>query len=217
MALKDIVEKYKKSINYKPISEKMRSDMLSFSLSEFSNAPNYYKITFRNSLGESYEIDVRIQSAKKQNVLELLTIPNEYELYGNIFTYDNKEWLVYDYNDVATFPEIIALRLNKVLTFKHNGENKSFPCSLVNVKAQSLSQETLVSLPQGKVEVVAQKNDVTELVKPTTRFLLGTSVFEVESVDKESKDGVISFIMSVVNKQIDDRSEKEKISYDELW
>ena len=88
---------------------------------------------------------------------------------------------------------------------------------MVNVRAQTLFQDAVISLPQGQLEVVAQKNEITSLIKPTTRFILNTSSYEVESVDSESKDGVISFIMSTVNKRADDRTEKEKVSVSELW
>ena len=217
MALKEIVDQYKKSINYKEGTDGMRSEMDDFMFSEFPHAPNYYKLKFSNEQGNEYDIDVRVQNSKNSNTLEILTLPQERNLAGNTFTYNDKEWLVYDYNDVDKFPKIIALRLNRILSFNHEGEVKTFPCSLINVRAQTLFQDSVISLPQGQLEVVAQRNKITELVKPKTRFLLNTSVYEVESVDIEGKEGVISFIMSVVNRRLDDRTEKEKVTFDELW
>lgn len=148
----------------------------------FADSPFYRKI-----LVNDVEVEVRLITTKDLGERLILFRPSTTVDVGDRVNIDGESWLVFGFNDNEVYPKAIIRLTNDSLRWKDSeGTLHSQPCLATNeqyTKYEIEPNRYSVNLVRGGVYIYAPLNAETVSIKPSTRFIVGSQVYEVHGVD----------------------------------
>ena len=117
---------------------------------------------------------------------------------GNIITIRNEKWLVIGlFKDNTVFQTAQVQKCNTLLKWIDNNQIHSYPCILeFNTRSNfGVKDDRIMSLADGRRQVIVGQNEHTRKIKRDKRFLFGGEAFIVIDFDNVSDEGITNLAL----------------------
>lgn len=133
-------------------------------------------------------VDTRVKPGKDYKNKSLLFRPNAVAHIGELITFDSESWLVFDFTfNEKVFPKADIQLCNEIIRWKdRDGSLVEYDCVAAAsryIKYDIRANRYDVELLQGGMFVYVSLNEDTRNIKPSQRFIIGGSVYEISGID----------------------------------
>lgn len=180
------------------LKERYEKDTNRFIFESFENSPTYRDINvyeFGESIGT---YGVRVNMIERMgNIRSILLKPGETLTVGNMATFEERTWLLYDkFGYYESGVKMTAMRTNHNLTWKdEEGVLNSKRCYASSSDIGSKSKQSRanieynkydVRLPYGQLYVFIETTEATKDINLNYRFIINNIVYETIGLDNTS-------------------------------
>jgi hypothetical protein len=165
----------------------------------FKDSPSYEEVYINHAINPT---GVQIISDTKQPNIKIIVMhPNDSIHAGDyVFRtkYEEEYWLCTGYDPTSIYSRGFIEKCNTTLKWiDENGDLLSYPCVFYyGAKANfGTYADRVMTLPDGRRQVVVQKNEHTMKIKRNDRFIFGGNVFQVIDHDYVSDEGIVNINM----------------------
>jgi hypothetical protein len=182
---------------------------------EFKEYLEYAVNTFDVNINHLSTIKMVIQNTsaldKTNTTNELmigLTALNNIVVVGDIVTWKNKDWIIVskDNKVIDNCHKVLIQKSTSTLKFYPNQSSvlSEVPCIVGNNVNLGSSENNYMTLPDKKINVITPNTTSTIQIKEGRRFILGTNVYKVDSINDISPIGLLNIRMSWTEKNSND-------------
>lgn len=194
MSYLDIIRKLN---NYNDTTSATVSQGKSLENMYFTNDPSYRNAILHKHDLTNEQIDIRIKNVSKTvNEKKIILRPDTIVDIGTYIEFDNKFYIVDEYESNSTSPYCKVVLCNQYLRLDVNNK---IPC-IVEGESYGVKifqgNNDFISDTDTKVKITVPRNDVTLSVKPDTRFIFGNSKYGIYRIGDIAtyQDGLLVFI-----------------------
>ncbi len=214
--------------------ESLKNNSVVFAQKNFHKSPSYRRMAVNSIKYPTLtEIDARVMSIERMgDIREILFRPHEGVEVGAYLTFDGDTWLVYDmYGSIDSGKsKVIVERCTEKLRWKDaNDVSHEVYCVASATQLGSKSNQGKnalewnkydVRLPLGQIFVFVQRNELTEQLTMSQRFIFGSNAYEITGFDDVTSTGAdglgfIQITVAITTKRDEDDFEN-KIAYNKL-
>lgn len=182
----------------------------------FVYANNYYEIEIEKNNGSNIfeTIGVRIDKAVNANTgvklsddyKKIIFSQNPGLVLGKKFSFGENIWLTTDISSLYTNScSCIVRRCNNVIRYQDDDGYDSEPCVIdYNSSGNQLDIKQDIILPTKVIKLYVQNNKITNQIKVNNRFIFGSQVFKVISLEdynriktNDKHIGILTFILEL--------------------
>ncbi|ALA47843.1 hypothetical protein ABE137_12675 [Brevibacillus laterosporus] len=201
---------YQKMIgaNNTSLSQAYINDTIAHENEFFNDSPS-----FKTVLVNHTQMDCIVSHTKKSTKLELLFRPKSVLGKGMYINYKSDVYLITEFIPNEIYPKATIELCNSVLKWKdETGKVKEHRC-VVKRDTYNEKEDRQVNTSDSELLAIVQYNDDTKRIKPTQRFMFGSSVYEIIKFDDVSnvynEDGYIKFGLKFTNMSTTDDVENQ--------
>ncbi|ARF70771.1 hypothetical protein B7C51_25205 (plasmid) [Paenibacillus larvae subsp. pulvifaciens] len=148
----------------------------------FENSHNFRKVKI-----DGHEVDARILEGKHYYERKLLFRPNQITKLGSLVEFDNETWMIFESFNETISPKASVRHLNEYLRWYDKEKNihkvKCLAMATRITKYDITPNRYDIDLLAGGIYAIAQSNEEIKTIKPSQRFILGESVYEIAGID----------------------------------
>lgn len=167
----------------------------------FADDPSYRKakIQKNNLLEETIDIrikNVSVTTEEKKFILRPSTVVD----VGSYIGFDDKVYLVLEYEDNSTSPVVKVERCKSSLKWKDEaGYIHGYPCLLSkdSYGSKSLANNEILTFGDSKGKIFVQDNEFTRKIKTNWRFIMNgseTDIYKVIDISRATATGLIEIV-----------------------
>lgn len=169
--------------------------------------------SFKTILVNHTPMDCIVSHTKKSTILDLLFRPKSVLTKGMYANFESDVYLVTEFVPNEIYPKANLELCNSVLKWKdETGTIKEYKC-VVKRDTYNEKEDRQVYTSDSELLAMVQYNDDTKQIKPTQRFMFGSSAFEVVQIDAVTNvyngNGYIKFGLKFTSTSATDDKENQ--------
>lgn len=160
---------------------------------------------FKDSLGyrkaiinDTGEIDIFVKKEASMSIIKAHYLTGTAITPGDVLSFDNEDWIIYDYYDDGISPVSNIYRCNHRLKFIKDGVVYETPCVITNASKYTLGINENIShsvkLGDGRFSIIMPNNKKTMKIKREDRFIFNESSYSVYDKDITSQKGIMTIL-----------------------
>ncbi|QWU13398.1 hypothetical protein SAMN04487895_10364 [Paenibacillus sophorae] len=193
MSYLDKYKRYNESLG-RSVKEEREEDSKSFISSAFKDIPNYEEVYLNDN--EEFSSVQMISDAKIPTTKIVVMYSNTTIKSGDLLKRQNGErWICLSCDPNSVYDKGTIEKTNINLKWvDENGIVQSHPSVLYfNARSTSgIDEGNIMTLPDGRRQIVLQRNEHTLKLKRDKRFIIGGEAFKVIDIDYVSDEGLVN-------------------------
>ena len=192
------IDNYKKRV--KPNNELYKKSTEKFIDNTISDSPFYNELTIDDGY-DNYILFARISEVNDKTIRNLIFNSGTKVLSGSIVEWNDKKWIITEFNDNTTYPKAKMELANSSIKWLHDNIIHETACIYQSIRFNTDDYKNM-SIGAGRRRVVCQFNDVTMSISRNSRFIFDNRAWRIFDIDRISVDGIIT--MTIEEDQVNE-------------